>query len=63
MEALVFGLVALMVLNKKQERLVPEPSEFQSFDLRALSRLSDVRGNSPSRTSDRKPSYVVQTVS
>jgi hypothetical protein len=63
MEALVFGLVALMALNKKQERLVPEPAEFQSFDLRTLSRLGDARENSPSRTSDRKPSYVVQTVS
>jgi hypothetical protein len=31
MEALVFGLDASIALNKKQERIVPEPAEFQSF--------------------------------
>ena len=36
MEALVFGLIALSTIHKKQERIVPEPSEFQSFDLRTL---------------------------
>ena len=63
MEALVFGLIALLALSKKQERLVSEPAEFRSFDLRTLSRLCDARENFPCRTSDRKPSYVVQTVS
>jgi hypothetical protein len=36
MEVFVFGLTALIALNKKQERIVPEPAEFQSFDLRTL---------------------------
>jgi hypothetical protein len=63
MEALVFGLVALIALNKKQERTVPEPADLQSFDLRTLWHLCDARENSPKRTSDRKQSYVAQTVS
>jgi len=63
MEALVYGLVALIALNKKQERIVLEPAEFQPFDLRTLGHLYDAKDNSPSGTSDRKRSYVVQTVS
>jgi hypothetical protein len=63
MEVLVFGLLASGALNQKQERIVPEPAEFQSFDLRTLEHLYDVRDNFPSRTSERKRSYVAQTVS
>jgi hypothetical protein len=63
MEVLVFGLIASSALNQKQERIVPEPAEFQSFDLRTLEHLCDGRDNSPSRTSERKRSYVAQTVS
>ena len=63
MEALVFGLIALMALNKKQERIVPEPAEFQPFDLRSLGHFYDAKDNSPSGMSGRKRSYVAQTVS
>ena len=63
MEALVFGIIALIALKKKQERIVPEPAEFQSFDLRSLGHLYDAGDNSPSRKSDWKRSYVTQTVS
>ena len=63
MEALVFGLTALIAFSKKQERIVPEPPEFQSFDLRTLGHLYDARDNSPGGTSDRKRSYVAQTAS
>jgi hypothetical protein len=54
MEALVFGLIALNTLQRKQERIVPEPAEFRSFDLRTLERLYNARDNSPGRPSDRK---------
>jgi hypothetical protein len=60
MDTLVFGLIA--VLNKEQEQIVAEPAEFQPFDLRALERFN-ARDNSTSRSSDRKQSYVAQTVS
>jgi len=58
MEALVFGLIALMALNKKQERIVPEPAEFQPFDLRSLGYFYDAKDNSPSGTSGRKRPLV-----
>jgi hypothetical protein len=63
MEALVFGIIALIALKKKQERIVPEPAELQPFDLRTLGRFHDADDNSPSRISDRKRSYVAQTMS
>src|ERR1700740_409694 len=36
MDTLVFGLIAVNNLYKKQEPIVPEPAEFQPFDLRKL---------------------------
>jgi hypothetical protein len=36
MEALVFGIIALKSVNGQQEQVVPEPAEFQVFDLRTL---------------------------
>lgn len=63
MEALVFGLIALSTIHKKQELIVPEPDEFQAFDLRALDRPFNTRDSFPGRLSDRKESYVEQTVS
>ena len=62
MDTLVFGLIAVNNLNKEQEPIVPEPAEFQPFDLRALE-CFNARDNSPSRSSDRRQSYVAQTVS
>ena len=63
MEVLVIGLAAFIALKKKQERIVPEPPEFQSFDLRTLGYLYDARESSASKTSDRKRLYVARTVS
>ena len=63
MEALVFGLIALSTIHKKQERIVPEPSEFQSFDLRPLDRTYNTCDNSSGRSSDRRESYLAQAVS
>ena len=47
MDTLVFGLIAANNLNKEQEPIVPEPAEFQPFDLRALE-CFNARDNSPS---------------
>jgi hypothetical protein len=63
MEALVFGLIVLNKLNNEQESIVPEPTEFQPFDLRTLEYTYNARDNSPSRSSGRKQSYVAQSVS
>jgi len=63
MEALVFGLIALNVINRRREQTVAETAEFKSFDLRTLKHLYDAGDDSPTRTPDRKGSYVAQTVS
>jgi hypothetical protein len=36
MEALLFGIIAVENINGRQEQIVPEPAEFQEFDLRTL---------------------------
>ena len=52
MEVLVCGLTALIALYNKQERIVSEPAEFQSFDVRTLGHVYDLRENAPSGTTD-----------
>ena len=63
MEVLGIGLAAFIALKKKQEKIVPEPAEFQAFDLRTLGHLYDASESSASGTSDRERLYVAQTVS
>jgi hypothetical protein len=63
MEVFVFGLIALSKVNKQQERIVPEPTEFQSFDLRELEQLNNAGENSPSGASGRTQLYAAQIVS
>jgi hypothetical protein len=43
MEVLVFALIALNKEKNLQEQVVPELTEFQSFDLRALEQLNNAR--------------------
>jgi len=63
MEALVFGLIALLTINRRTQIPVPEPEEFQRFDLRTLKRSGSVSDEPPSRPIDRQPSYVAQAAS
>jgi len=58
-DTLVFGPIAVNNLNKEQEPFVPEPAEFQPFDVRALE-CFNARDNSVSRSFDRKQSYVAK---
>jgi hypothetical protein len=53
MEAVSFTLI-----GKRKETIVPEPSEFQPFDLRALRDSYNAEENSTSRTFNRKKSFV-----
>jgi hypothetical protein len=57
MEVLGIGLAAFIALKKKQEKIVPEPAEFQAFDLRTLGHLCDATESSASGTSDRERLY------
>ncbi len=63
MEPLVLGLIAFSTIHQKQEQIVPEPGEFQPFDVRTLKRVDNARDNSPKGSSDRKPSYAAPAVS
>ena len=55
MEAVIFTLI-----STAKKTFVPEPVEFQPFDLRALTRSYNAEENSPRRPNDRKRSFVAQ---
>jgi len=63
MEALVFALIAVRNGYTQQETFVPEPAEFQPFDLRALTRSYETEENSSGRPSNRSKSFVAQVAS
>lgn len=63
MEALVFALIAVSNGYMQEETFVPEPSEFQPFDLRALKNSYEAEENSSGRPSDRSKSFVAQVAS
>ena len=55
MEAVIFTLI-----GKRSETLVPESTEFQPFDLRALRHSYNAKESSPSRPCDEKKPLVAQ---
>lgn len=63
MEPIVFAIAAIRNGYKQQETIVPEPAEFQPFDLRALKRSYEAEENSSSRPSDRPKSFVAHVAS
>ena len=52
MEVLVCGLTALIAHYNKRARIVPEPAEFESFDVRTLGHVYDLRENARRGTTD-----------
>ncbi len=62
MEALIFGLVAIMKLFRKEEKMVPEPLQFRSLDVQALKHVYNGRVSS-NRPSARHKSYAAQAMS
>ena len=63
METIVFAIAAIRNGYKQQETIVPEPTEFQPFDLRALKRTYEAEENSSSRPSNRPKSFVAHVAS
>jgi hypothetical protein len=63
MEALVFAIIAFRNGYQLQETIVPEPAEFQPFDLRGLKRSYEAEENSSSRPSNRPKSFVAHVAS
>jgi hypothetical protein len=63
MEALVFAILAVRNGYKLEETIVPEPAEFQPFNLRALKASYKAEENTSGRPSDRQKSFVAQVAS
>ena len=63
MEVLIFAFVAMMKLYRPKEKLVPEPHQFQPFDVQTLKQVYGARVESSSRSADRRESYAVQALS
>jgi hypothetical protein len=63
MEALVFGLVAIMKLFRHEEKMVPEPLQFRPLDIQALKHVYNGRVDSSNRPSARHQSYAAQALS
>jgi hypothetical protein len=63
MEILVFALVAMTKLYRREEKVVRESHPFQPLDVQALRHVYEIRETSSGRPSDRQESYVVQPVS
>jgi hypothetical protein len=64
MEALLFALIAARNGYKQEESsFVPEPDQFQPFDLRALEHVHQARNDSSNRPSDGSPSLTTQVAS
>jgi hypothetical protein len=63
MEALVFGLVAIMKLFRHEEQMVSEPLRFQPFDIQALKHVYNGPVDSLNRLSARHQSYAAQALS
>ncbi len=58
MEALIFGVVAMIKLIRHEEQRVPEPLQFQPFDIQALKHVYNGRVDSSNRPSARHQSYA-----
>lgn len=64
MEILVFALIAMRNgYRPPQEMFVPEPDEFQSFDVRALAKLFNIKNESSKLPTDPSPSFKAQVAS
>jgi len=63
MEVLVFAIIAILKLYRPKEKFVPEPHEFQPFDVQTLKQVYSAKGGSSHRSTDRQESYAIQAVS
>ena len=63
MEALVFGIVAIMKLFRHEEKMVPEPLQFRPFDIQTLKQVYNGRVDCSNRPSARHQSYAAQALS
>jgi hypothetical protein len=63
MEPLIFAVIAVRNGYKQEQSLVPEPDDFQPFDVRALVHVYNVKNDSSNRPSGRSPSLAARVAS
>ena len=62
METLIFAVIAVRNGYKQEQSLVPEPDDFQPFDVRALGHVYNAKNDSSS-PSGRSPSLAARVAS
>jgi hypothetical protein len=63
MEPLIFAVIAVRNGYKQEQSLVPEPDDFQPFDVRALGHVYNAKNDSSNRPSGRSPSLAARVAS
>ena len=63
MEPLIFAVIAVRNGYKQEQSLVPEPDDFQPFDVRALGHVCNAKDDSSNRPSGRSPSLAARVAS
>jgi hypothetical protein len=63
MEILIFALIAVFRLYQPEEEVIPEPREFQPFDVQTLQQVFNARVEPARRAPDRRKSYRVEAAS
>jgi hypothetical protein len=63
MEPLIFALIAVRNGYKQEESFVPEPDDFQPFDVRALGHVYNAKNDSSNRPSGRSSPLAARVAS
>ena len=63
MEIMTFALIAVFRLYQPEKKVIPEPREFQPFDVQTLQQVFSARVQPTLRVPDRRKSYRVQPAS
>jgi hypothetical protein len=63
MEPLIFAVIAARNGYKQEQNRVPEPDDFQPFDVRALGRVYNAKNDSSNRPSGRSTSLATRVAS
>ena len=63
MEPLIFAVIAVRNGYKQEQSLVPEPDDFQPFDVRALGHVYNAKNDSSNRPSGRSTSLATGVAS
>ena len=63
METMTFALIAVFKLYRPEKKVIPEPREFQPFDLPTLQQVFSTKVEPADLAPDRRKSFRVQPAS